>query len=117
VFTGKRSKVGGFFRGTLHDPDPVLVITEDAAVEYVSSKSPLAAVHFGQLDGVRLRGNATTMSDSMHADLHIWLDLRYRDGSKAKWQPAAFRDRLDVVQSFIEAHAVYRARGAASGWR
>jgi hypothetical protein len=102
--------VGAFFSGALHDPDPLLVITPDGVVEYVSDKKPLAAVFFDDLSGVSLRANATTMSDSMHADLHVWLDLHYLNGKKAKWQPASFKNNLDVIQCFIETCGVRQQR-------
>jgi len=110
VFTKKRGAVGAFFRGTAQDPDPLLVVTTEAVVEYVSSKKPLAVVLFADLAGVALRAHATTQSDSMHAWLHVWLDLRYADGRKAKWQPATFKDDLAVIQQFLEGYGAYKAQ-------
>jgi hypothetical protein len=109
VFTKKRGAVRGFFSGTSNDPDPVLVFTRDAAIEYVSNKKPLNAIYFADLASVGLHARATTTSDSMHAHLHVWLDLRYLNGAKAKWQSASFSGNLSVIQQFIEAHAIYKA--------
>ena len=36
VFTKKRGKLSGFLGGSSHDPDPLLVITPDGAIEYVN---------------------------------------------------------------------------------
>jgi predicted PilT family ATPase len=109
VFTKKRGAVGAFFRGTAQDPDPLLVVTTEAVIEYVSSKKPLAVVFFANLASVALRAQATTTSDSMTARLRVWLDLHYADGRKAKWQPATFSDDLRVVQQFLEAYGAYKA--------
>jgi hypothetical protein len=109
VFTKKRGAVGAFFRGTSQDPDPLLVVTTEAVIEFVSSKKPLAVVLFADLAGVALRARATTHSDSMRAWLHVWLDLRYPDGRTAKWQPATFKDDLRVIQQFLEAYGAYKA--------
>jgi hypothetical protein len=79
-WTVKRGAVGTFFRGTTQDPDPLLVVTTEAVVEYVSSKKPLAVVLFADLASVTLRAQATTTSNSMTAWLQVWLDLRYADG-------------------------------------
>ena len=108
-FTRKRGAIGAFFRGTAQDPDPLLVVTTEAVVEYISSKKPLAVVLFADLASVALRAQATTTSDSMTARLQVWLDLRYADGRKAKWQPAMFEDDLSVIQQFVEAYGAYKA--------
>jgi hypothetical protein len=114
VFTGKRSVIGGFFRGTSHDPDPLLVISSGGVVEYVSEKKPLAVVAFRDLSAMRLRAKATatTTSNSSFADAHlfVWLDLSYGDGRKQEWKTASFRNNLLVLQSVIETYAVYRAQ-------
>jgi hypothetical protein len=109
VFTKKRGAVRGFFSGTSNDPDPVLVFTTDAVIEYVSNKKPLNVIYFADLASVVLHAKATTTSDSMHAHLHVWLDLQYLNGAKAKWKSASFSSNLSVIQQFIEAHAVYKA--------
>jgi predicted PilT family ATPase len=109
VFTKKRGAIGAFFRGTAQDPDPLLVVTTEAVIEYVSSKKPLATVFFADLASVALRAEATTTSDSMTAWLRVWLDLHYTDGRKAKWQSATFKDDLRVIQQFLEAYGAYKA--------
>ena len=100
---------GAFFRGTAQDPDPLLVVTTEAVIEYVSSKKPLAVVLFADLASVALRAQATTTSNSMTAWLQVWPDLRYADGRKAKWQPETFKDDLGVIQQFLEAYGAYKA--------
>ena len=50
VFTKQRGKVSGFLRGSSHDPDPLLVITTDGAIEYTSERKPLTVVNFYDLD-------------------------------------------------------------------
>lgn len=110
VFTKKRGAIGAFFRGTAQDPDPLLVVTTEAVIEYVSSKKPLAVVLFADLASVALRAKATTTSDSMHARLRVWLDLQYADGRKATWQPATFTSNLGVIQQFLEAYGAYKSQ-------
>jgi hypothetical protein len=111
VFTKKRGAVGAFFTGTRNDPDPLLVVSGEAVVEYISESKPMAVVYFGDLAGVRLRGYASTMKDSMQASLHVWLDLRFHSGAKAKWEPSSFRANLSTVQGFLEGYGAFRARG------
>lgn len=108
VFTKKRGAIGAFLRGTGQDPDPVLVITTEAVIEYVSGKKPLTAVFFADLASVALRAQATTTRDSMTAWLRVWLDLNYADGRKVKWQSATFKDDLRVIQQFLEAYGAYK---------
>jgi hypothetical protein len=109
VFTKDRGRVRGFLRGTSADPDPLLVITTDGAVEYVDSKKPTAVVDFGDLSGVRLRVTGSTFSDSIHVRLDVWLDLRYRDGRKSKWRSASFASQYQTIQAFIEAYGAHQA--------
>jgi hypothetical protein len=109
VFTKKRGAVGAFFRGTARDPGPLLVFTDNAAIEYVSEKQPPGAVFFADLADVALRAEAATMSGSMTARLGVWLDLRFADGRKITWQPAAFKNDLRVIQQFLEAYGAYKA--------
>ena len=99
----------GFLRGTSADPDPLLVITPDGVVEYIDSKKPGAVVDFGNLSSVRLRVTGSTFSDSIQVRLDVWLDVRYRDGRKAKWRSASFADQHQAVQAFIEAYGVHQA--------
>jgi hypothetical protein len=109
VFTKDRGRVRGFLRGTSADPNPLLVITTDGAVEYVDSKKPTAVVDFGDLSGVRLRVTGSTFSDSIQVQLSVWLDLRYRDGRKSKWRSASFAGQYETIQAFIEAYGAYQA--------
>lgn len=48
VFVGKRFAPWTWVRGTLQDPDPLLVLTPEGAVEYINSKHNLAVVDFLQ---------------------------------------------------------------------
>src|ERR1700760_1059504 len=82
-FSRKRGSIGAVFRGTSHDPDPMLVVTPDGGVGYEGQKKPLIAIDFAELESIELRGNATTQSDTAHASLHAWLDLHYADGRAA----------------------------------
>jgi hypothetical protein len=110
IFTRQRGRIRGFLRGTSDDPDPLLVITPDGAVEYDSSKKPVAVVEFESLSSVRLRVSGSSSSDSMHVNLSVWLDLHDRSGRKSKWRSASFADQYESVQAFIEAWGVHRAR-------
>lgn len=55
VFTKKRGKLSGFLRGSSQDPDPLLVITPDGAVEYVNERKPLTVVNFNEPAGITLQ--------------------------------------------------------------
>jgi hypothetical protein len=110
MFTRRRGAVEAFFNGTSGDPDPLLVFTTDAVVEYINAKKPPAAAYFADLESVRLAGRATTSSDSSLATLHVWLDLRSGNGAKDKWQSHAFQGNLEVIQQFLESYGAWKAR-------
>ncbi|MFE3033682.1 hypothetical protein ACFXKY_18820 [Streptomyces canus] len=110
VFAKKRGKLSGLFHGTSDDPDPLLVITTDLAVEYISERKPLTIVVFQDLVGIQLR---VASSDSSRV-VSTWVDLRYPDGSKKKWRSAGFGNDLESIQGFIEAYGAHKAlRGYA----
>jgi hypothetical protein len=109
VFTKKRGRVSGFVRGTSGDPDPLLVITLDGAVEYTSSKEPVAMVDFDSLAQIRLQITGSSSSDSSSVSVNVWLDLHYRDGRKAKWRSASFAATYGTIQAFIEAYGAHQA--------
>ncbi len=109
IFTKKRGAVGGFFSGTLRDPDPMLVFTPEGVLEYINQKKPLAVIIFDDVSEIRLQVHASTMSDSMNVWLDVWLDLYYFGGKKVKWQPSSFKNDLQVIQYFIETYAVHKA--------
>jgi len=89
VFTKKRGKVSGFLRGSSHDPDPLLVITPDGAIEYANERKPLTVVNFIDLAGIALQARGSSFSDSTIVTLDVWIDLHYRD-----WSCPAFVDTL-----------------------
>jgi hypothetical protein len=109
VFTKQRGRVRGFLRGTSADPDPLLVITPDGVVEYIDSRKPSVVVDFSSLSEIRLRVTGSTFSDSIQVRLDVWLDLRYRDGTKSKWRPASFASDYQSIQAFIEAYGAHQA--------
>jgi hypothetical protein len=109
VFTKKRGRLGGFFRGTSHDPDPLLVVTPEGVVEFVDSRKGLRIVDFDQVSELTLRVRGSSMSDSMIVNLEVWLDLRFRDGRKEKWRSSAFADDYRTIQSVLEAYGAYMA--------
>jgi hypothetical protein len=109
VFTKKRGNLSGFLRGSSHDPDPLLVITPDGAIEYANERKPLTVVSFHDLAGITLRVHGSSFSDSTIVTLQVWVDLHYRDGSKTKWRSASFADNLQVIQCFIEAYGGHKA--------
>ena len=106
VFTKPRGVVGAFFRGTSGQPDPVLVITPEAAVEYTSDRVPLSVLYFAWA-GASLRVRATTSSDSSTVRIRFWVDVRLTDGRTVQWKPATFPPRIEVVQRFVAGCAVH----------
>ena len=109
VFTKKRGKLSGFMRGSSHDPDPLLVITPDSAIEYANERKPLTVVNFDELAGMALRVRGSSFSDSTIVTLEVWIDLHYRDGRKTKWRSTSFADNLQSIQCFIEAYGAHKA--------
>jgi hypothetical protein len=109
VFTKKRGKMSGFLRGTSHDPEPLLVITPDGAIEYANERKPLTVVNFHDLTGITLQVDGHSFSDSTIVTLSVWIDLHYRDGRKAKWRSTSFGDDVQTVQGFIEAYGAHKA--------
>jgi len=107
VFTKRRGAVGAFFRGTSGQPDPVLVITPEAAVEYVSDRVPLSVFYFAWVADASLRVRATTSSDSNTVRLRFWVDVRLTDGRTVEWKSATFPRRIEVAQRFAEGCAVH----------
>jgi hypothetical protein len=109
VFTKKRGKLSGLLRGSSHDPDPLLVITPDGAIEYASDRKPLTVVDFNELAGITLQVHGSSFSDSTIVTLQVWIDLHHRDGRKTKWRSTSFADNLQAVQCFIEAYGAHKA--------
>lgn len=109
VFTKKRGKVSGFLRGTANDPDPLLVITPDGAIEYTDEHKPLTIVNFYDLAEITLQVRGSSFSDSSMVNLSVWVDLNYRDGRKAKWRSKSFADNMQTIQGFIEAYGAHKA--------
>ena len=109
VFTKKRGKISGFLRGTADDPDPLLVITPDGAIEYADERKPLMIVNFCDLADMTLRVVGSSFSDSSTVSLAVWVDLNYRDGRKDKWKSKAFADNMQTIQGFIEAYGAHKA--------
>jgi hypothetical protein len=107
VFTQPRGRVGAFFRGTSGHPDPVLVITLDAAVEYTNDREPLSVMYFAWVAGASMRLRATTTSDSHSVRLRFWVDVRLTDGRTVQWKSATFPARIDVVQRFVEGCVIH----------
>ncbi|GAA2803698.1 hypothetical protein RMN57_00265 [Kitasatospora sp. CM 4170] len=111
VFTKRRGRLSGFLHGTSHDPDPLLVITPEGAVEYANEHKPPVIVAFYDLAGIELQVRGQSSSDSSMVSISVWIDLYYRDGGKAKWRSASFASDMQAVQGFIEAWGAYRACG------
>jgi hypothetical protein len=109
VFTKKRGKLSGFLRGSSHDPDPLLVITPDGAIEYANERKPPTVVNFDELAEMTLRVRGSSFSDSTIVTLDVWIDLHYRDGRKTKWRSTSFADNLQTIQCFVEAYGANKA--------
>ncbi len=99
--------------GPARAPDadaPLLVITPEGFVEYVRPDYPTVAIDFSDLASLALRVSASTNSGSSVATAHIWLDLNYRDGKTARWQPRAnFGPTEAIVQAIITAQGKFEA--------
>lgn len=109
VFSKKRGIVGGFFSGTLNDPDPLLVFTPEGVMEYVNEKKPLAFINFDDVSEITLQVYGSSFSDSSIVHIDVWLDLLYLNGKKVKWQSSSFKNNLQVIQYFIETYGVHKA--------
>ncbi|MEU8525859.1 MULTISPECIES: hypothetical protein [Streptomyces] len=109
VFTKKRGKVSGFLRGTANDPDPLLVITPDGAIEYKDNHNQISIINFYDLAEITLQVRGSSFSDSSIVNLTVWVDLNYRDGRKTKWRSESFADNMQTIQSFIEAYGAHKA--------
>jgi hypothetical protein len=108
VFTKRRGRVRGFLSGTSDDPDPLLVVTPDGVVEFVSHRKGVQIVDFDALSGLELRVEGHSFSDSTIVNLDVWLDLRFHDGRRQKWQSPAFADDYRTVQSVLEAYGAHK---------
>ncbi|MDQ4032610.1 MAG: hypothetical protein M3332_10225 [Actinomycetota bacterium] len=108
VFTKRRGQVRGFLSGTSGDPDPLLVITPEGVVEFVDNRKGIHLVDFDQLSEVALHVRGSSFSDSMIVNLEVWLDLRFCDGRKQKWQSSTFADDYRTIQSVLEAYGAYK---------
>ena len=91
------------------DPDPLLVITPDGAIEYANERKPLTVVNFHDLAGITLQARGSSFSDSTIVTLDVWIDLHYRDSRKTKWRSTSFADNLQTIQCFIEAYGAHKA--------
>ncbi|MGW2202099.1 hypothetical protein [Streptomyces sp. NPDC001774] len=109
IFTKKRGRVSGFLRGTANDPDPLLVITPDGAIEYKGEHRPIAIIDFYDLAEIALQVRGSSFSDSTIVNLSVWVDLKYLDGRKEKWRSESFADNLQTIQGFIEAYGAHKA--------
>jgi len=108
VFTKRRGRVRGFLRGTSDDPDPLLVITPEGAVEFVDNRKGLQILDFDRVTEMALRVHGSSFSDSMSVTLTVWLDLRFRDGRKQKWRSSSFSDDYRTIQCVLEAYGGYK---------
>lgn len=108
VFTKRRGRAKGFFSGTTDDPDPLLVITPEGAVEFVDNRKGIYVIDFDQLGDVALRVTGSSFSDSMIVNLDVWLDLRFRDGRTQKWRSSSFAKDYRTIQSVLEAYGAYK---------
>ncbi|MFD0142812.1 MULTISPECIES: hypothetical protein [unclassified Streptomyces] len=109
IFTKKRGRVSGFLRGTANDPDPLLVITPDGAIEYKDEHKPIAIIDFYDLAEIALQVRGSSFSDSTIVNLAVWVDLNYLDGRKEKWRSESFADNMQTIQGFIEAYGAHKA--------
>src|SRR3989442_1601563 len=85
VFVGKRFAPWAWVRGTLQDPDPLLVCTPEGVVEYVNSKHNLSVVDFFAVRDLQLKVSGSSSSDSTLVTITMWIDIHYIDGRKDKW--------------------------------
>ncbi len=110
VFVGKRFAPWAWVRGTLQDPDPLLVLTPEGVVEYSNSKHNLAVVDFFAVRDIALKVSGSSSSDSTLVSITLWIDIHYVDGSKDRWRPKArYDESYALFQSFIMAFGMHWA--------
>jgi hypothetical protein len=110
VFVGKRFAPWAWVRGTHQDPDPLLVLTPEGAVEYINSKHNLAVVDFFTVRDIALKVSGSSSRDSMLVSITMWIDIYYVDGSKGKWSSKASYDQsYRLFQSFMMALGMHWA--------
>jgi hypothetical protein len=115
VFVGKRFAPLAWVRGTLQDPDPLLVCTPEGVVEYVNSKHNLSVVDFFAVRDMEMKVSGSSSSNSTLVTITMWIDIHSVDGRKARWSPKARYDHTyPLFQSFLMAFgmhwALYRHR-------
>lgn len=109
VFTKRRGRIRGFVRGTADDPDPLLVITPDGAVEFVDHRKGTHVLDFDHLSDVTLQVRGSSFSDSSIVHLDVWLDVTFRDGGRQRWRSSTFADDHRTIQGVLEAYGAYKA--------
>jgi hypothetical protein len=109
VFATRRGRIRRFLAGTSADPDPLLVVTSEGVVEFVDNRKSIQVVDFDQLSEVVLQIQGSSFSDSTLVTLNVWLELRYLDGRKKKWQSSTFSRDYRTIQSVLEAYGAHKA--------
>jgi hypothetical protein len=120
VFTKRRGAVVGFVTRTASDPVPMLVLTPEGVIEYLSERVPPRQLPFDELAEISLqvRGRASGAASlsarpveralaPVRAD--VWIDLHFRDGEKSRWRTVSFGSNLEIIQAFIEAFGAHKA--------
>jgi hypothetical protein len=94
---------------TLHDPIPLVIITENSLTEYVNSAIPIKTILFEEVKDIRLR----IVEKELQEDVWLFLvDIRLTDYSD-KWsywslQPNFQEKRDIIIQCFIESYTKYK---------
>jgi hypothetical protein len=85
------------------------VVTSEGVVEFVDNRKSIQVVDFDQLSEVVLQIQGSSFSDSTLVTLNVWLELRYLDGRKKKWQSSTFSRDYRTIQSVLEAYGAHKA--------
>lgn len=92
-----------------HDPIPLMVITENALIEYVSSVIPIKTLLFEEVKDIHLR----IVEKELQEDVWLFLvDIRLTDYHD-RWsywsvQPNFQEKREIIIQRFIETYTLYK---------
>lgn len=99
----------GYLGKRWRDPDPLIVFTPEAAIQYINEVKPLNVVEFANISKITLE---VDMAPIAYVSSEVWIELHYFNEKEGRWPSnnGFFGEsRREVVQYFIEAYALYKA--------